>query len=360
MSSALAYSPLDRLLHRLAFRFVGLQVSLADIEDRLFERETRGIKAVRPVFVTALPRAGTTMLLNLLVETGEFASHTYQDMPFVMCPLLWQGIAGAFQKNTAVRERAHGDGLLVGLRSPEAFEEMIWRYFWGDHYLPDRIRPWASCDDSEFLTFLTSHMRKIVALRRRENGKAFRYVSKNNGNIARVGAIARSLPDSLVLVVFREPAQHCASLLRQHISFSKMQAEDDFVREYMLGIGHYDFGAELRPIDFDGWLETSRDADRTRLEFWLNYWVAAYRYVESSVDGNRVVLLSYDRLASDPAQSLAKLANKLGLGDAAALEGQAALLRTGRTHAPDLSEVPESILEEAYALHDRLLGRSLI
>ena len=360
MSSALAYSRLDRLLHRLAFRFVGLQASLADIEDRLFERETRGIEADRPVFVTALPRAGTTMLLNLLVGTGVFASHTYQDMPFVMCPLLWQRIAGPLQKSEVVRERAHGDGLLVGLRSPEAFEEIIWRYFWKGHYLPDRIRPWANCDDAEFLAFLNSHMRKIIALRRRENSKACRYVSKNNGNIARVEAIARSLPEAQVLVVFREPIQHCASLLRQHLSFSRMQAEDDFVREYMLGIGHYDFGTELRPIDFDGWLGTSRVADPKHAKFWLSYWVAAYRHIERSVDGDRVVLLSYDRLAGNPEASLARLAARLGIDDAAALVVQASLLRTGRAHSPDLREIPENILEEAYALHSRLLERSLI
>ncbi len=57
------------------------------------------------MFVTALPRAGTTILLNLLVGTGSFASHTYRDMPFVLCPMIWQRFAKQFQVSDEARER---------------------------------------------------------------------------------------------------------------------------------------------------------------------------------------------------------------------------------------------------------------
>ncbi len=38
-----------------------------------------------------------------------------------------------------------------------------------------------------------------------------------------------------------------------------MHARDPFARRYMEAIGHYDFGANLRPIDFDGWATATPD-----------------------------------------------------------------------------------------------------
>ena len=53
------YSGLDRTLHRLAFSSWGLQSALSDIEDSLFSARLSNVAAQRPVFITALPRAGT-------------------------------------------------------------------------------------------------------------------------------------------------------------------------------------------------------------------------------------------------------------------------------------------------------------
>ena len=36
------------------------------------------------VFVMGLARSGTTVLLNALYESSEFASLSYKDMPFVL------------------------------------------------------------------------------------------------------------------------------------------------------------------------------------------------------------------------------------------------------------------------------------
>ncbi len=152
------YGLLDRGLYRLAFRLGTAQHALADVEDLLYGDALDGITADDPVFITALPRAGTTILLKLLWETGRFASHTYQDMPFVLCPLLWSRYAGQFGTDIEATERAHGDGLDVSGRSPEAFEEMIWKHFWDEPYRADHIRPWTDADrNPEFERFLDIH-----------------------------------------------------------------------------------------------------------------------------------------------------------------------------------------------------------
>ena len=82
------YGVLDRALHRVAFATTDLQLTLAGLERRLYRRELANVALDRPVLITALPRAGTTILLELLAATATFAASTYRDVPFVACPLL--------------------------------------------------------------------------------------------------------------------------------------------------------------------------------------------------------------------------------------------------------------------------------
>jgi hypothetical protein len=277
-------------------------------------------------------------------------------MPFVLCPLIWQGLTKPFQTQDARRERAHGDGLMVASDSPEAFEEMIWKHFWPRHYGKDRIEPWSTCDDPEFLDFLHSHLKKIVALR--ANGdEAMRYLSKNNLNISRLGCLPRVLPDAKFVVPFREPLQHAASLLKQHRAFLETHRDDAFAREYMEGIGHYDFGVNLRPVNFDGWLDRDRRSDAVELGFWIEYWIAAYRSIMSNAD-SRVRLFAYGRLTAEPRAGLDWLASFLQLHDASRLLEQADQIRAPRDHELDASTIDQRLLEEARGLYAEMMDRS--
>lgn len=163
------YSGPERLLHRLAFAAVAAQKGAADLEDRLLARRFAEIRIDRPVFITSLPRAGTTLLLELLAGLPGFASHTYRQMPFLFTPLLWDGISRPFRQPDAIMQRAHGDGMTVGYDSPEGFEEMLWRAFWPEKYRSDRIIPWTADDQDaggEFAGFIGNHIRKLLTLRR--------------------------------------------------------------------------------------------------------------------------------------------------------------------------------------------------
>ena len=156
------------------------------MEDDLFKSNLSTIKINKPVFVTALPIAGTTLLLELCVNLDEFSSHCYRDMSFILTPLLWERFSSRFRQTDVPRERAHGDGMLVSIDSPEAFEEVVWKTFWKKHYKKDRIIPWSDNNDDDFSDFLHSHLRKIVTLRSKDSTSSFRYISKNNLNIARI------------------------------------------------------------------------------------------------------------------------------------------------------------------------------
>ena len=87
----------ERLLHRLAFSSVEAQKGLAGLESRIFAERLRDVEIDRPVFIAALPRAGTTVLLEILAALGPFATHTYRDMPFPLTPLLWNVLSRRFR-----------------------------------------------------------------------------------------------------------------------------------------------------------------------------------------------------------------------------------------------------------------------
>jgi len=348
------YGWLDRLLHRTAFRAGTAQHALADVEEMLYEDQLADASVDHPVFITALPRSGTTILLRLLWGSGHFASHTYQDMPFVLCPLLWHQYTGQFAVEETTRERAHGDGLEVSETSPEAFEEMIWKHFWPDHYHADHIRPWTSDDhNGEFNSFFESHMRKVIAVRQEEASGRRRYVSKNNLNIARLAAPPPPMRDGTVLVPFREPMQQAASMLRQHERFLEIHEEDDFVREYMEAIGHHEFGKGLRPVNFGDWLS---DAPSPKdLAFWVRYWVAAYRHVLNHAGGS-TLLVPYAQLTEAPGATLLRLAHAVDVPEAALVD-QSDRLEPPRTHEVDEAALPASLRREARKLYERLNHR---
>ena len=357
MSFRNSYGWLDRCLHRMAFALPGAQLGVADLETKLYRRELDGVTAERPLFVTGLPRSGTTILLELLSRTSSIATHTYRDMPFVLAPLLWGRFTRRFHRASAPRERAHGDGIEISLDSPEAFEEVVWMAFHRERYRGATIEPWATIDDREFLPFFREHMRKVVALRRRDKPTAQRYASKNNLNIARLPALLEAIADGVALVPFRDPLQHAASLHRQHLRFSEMHAQDVFARRYMAGIGHFDFGDNLKPVDFDGWARGGGAPAADGLEFWIRYWCAAYRALLEAAQHDRVHLVGFEALGER--RGLESLAGAAGV-DPSDLQAHAEILSAAPARAVDTSSVPADAVEAAASLHEQLRARCLL
>lgn len=363
MNFGTRYGLLDRVLYRLAFRSGTAQHALSDLEELLYRDTLDSISVENPVFISALPRSGTTILLKLLWQTRWFASHTYQNMPFVLCPMLWRRFSRPFSPEVfPERERAHGDGLLVSGKSPEALEEMVWKQFWPDHYRHDRIRPWQPEEKNrEFERFFETHMRKVVALcqetRNEDSPSELRYLSKNNLNIARLSASLTTLRRGTFLIPFREPVQQAASMLRQHQRFLNIHEEDDFVRTYMESIGHYEFGKGLRPVNFGGWLDEV-SASPNELSFWVQYWIAAYQFVLRHT-GASTILISYARLTEEPESSLSRLADAVDLPRDCLLS-QADRLHSPRNHSVNREALPTSLRRKATETYERLDRKAVV
>ena len=89
---------------------------------------------------------------------------TTNDWPNV-CENADSRFAGRFNRAAGTTaERAHGDGVEVGLDSPEAFEEMLWMAFWPEHYRENAILPWSTSIPISVTAMLLAvdHVRVLV------------------------------------------------------------------------------------------------------------------------------------------------------------------------------------------------------
>ena len=301
------YGLLDRAIHRLAF-----MPAIQRLSEQAQEKRFGGLIAQQqvnaPVFISGLPRAGSTILLQRLHATEGFVSPLYRDMPFVTAPLWWDGMTRRNREAAAVRERAHGDGIRTGADSPEAFDEVLWLRHWPEHYRGGRIAPWNAVDDKpEFARDWLHWMKAMLALR--GGGRPARPVLKNNAHIARLQMVARLLPEAMIIVPYREPSQQAASLLNQHRKATEHQRQVPFARRYMDDLGHFEFGLGHRPIAFAGFAAAG---DRYGFAYWLDYWRTAYEHILATLPDN-AWLLDYDEACDDEAAMDAALARIAGV-----------------------------------------------
>ncbi len=345
------YSALDRALHALALNFQAVRSMAFDIERSMAHIDARNIARQPHVFVTGLARAGTSILLRTLHQSGDFVTQTYRDMPFVLAPQLWRKLSSGWHKPGELRERAHADGLMVDFDSVEAFEEVFWLTFAGELYVrKDRLLAHSVDEDlaSNFYDYIA-----VVIAAGADRGQT-RYLSKNNNNLLRLAGLARALPAARIIVPFRTPLQHAHSLLRQHENFTASQLADPFVGKYMRWLGHFEFGGDFRPFTF-GDAAPVAAGDLTRLRHWVEHWTRVYKGVLATAPAN-VIFWDYDAFCADPVGKISALAEHLGL-DAHVLKAAVAGIKQLPGYFAD-DGLPRAVLDEARATHSELRLRS--
>ncbi len=270
------YSALQRFLHRSVLSSQFMREIMFDVEQSIFLKKDDNFDDDH-VFVTGLARSGTTILLNAIYQSNQFASLTYDDMPFILAPNLWGKINRKSTRGEA-KERAHGDGVRVSTNSPEAFEEVFWKTFTDNSIIREEL-------------FI-----KFISLILKNNNKT-RYLSKNNQNIRRLNLISEIFPRSKILIPFRDPLQQTLSLFSQHMKFVKEQNEDTFVRDYMKWIGHSEFGLDYKMIYPSNLLYPNEK----EFNHWLEQWYLTYKSVlELSVKHEEFYLIGYESLCNNP------------------------------------------------------------
>ncbi|MFP4532071.1 MAG: sulfotransferase [Desulfobacterales bacterium] len=277
-----------RQLHRVALAGPVAEMSFT-IDRRMNRAAPQHALGKKHVFVAGLPRAGTTVLMRILYETGEFCSLTYMDMPFPLAPGLWRKIAGSGTTENQLRERVHGDGIMVNHDSPEALEEVFWRVFCMPGYIfPDRLTPVKAHETTLEL------FRKYIAGLLEIKG-ADRYLSKNNNNILRIASIIDAFPSAAVIIPFRDPVQQALSLYNQHLRFLEIHGRDSFSAKYMKWLVHHEFGSDHKPFDVSE--EKSRHLPANPA-YWLDQWISVYGYLleqDLKTDG-QILFVEYERM----------------------------------------------------------------
>lgn len=356
MVAQVNYTALDRVFHRIAFSVPTIQQTAAEIEHHMYGKLVSGVEARAPVFITSLPRAGTTLLLESLRQFPEFATHSYRDMPFILAPMFWSRLSGSFHKKAELNERAHRDGMMIGYDSPEAFEEVIWLKYWPEKYDRGTISLWTQDDESaQGQRFFADHMKKIVYLRGLDRSRSQgRYLSKNNANIARLDLLGSMFPDARILIPFRDPVGHAASMLRQHVNFCALHESEPFVRRYMSDIGHFEFGELHRPIGFPGSAPDLTGLDIGTLDYWVAYWIAAFDYL-AGLASNQIRFVGYESLCKNPREEFAKTVSWLGLEDQGLVDKVAESIRPLRANGEDAGRLDPDLKRRALDIHQRLL-----
>jgi len=295
------YSELARLLHRLA-------LNNYNIANRLFKRETRRMAKrnlkTRPDFVviSGLARAGTTSLMNDLSMAGPFVSLSYANMPFLMSPNLWSRFYKP--RSGKIRERSHRDGIMIGMDSKEALEEFFFKVKAKDAYVQESGLAEYELSNSDYADYL-----KYQAIIRKDNERI--YLAKNNNFILRYQSVRQFNGDFIMVILYRDPLTHAASLMEKHREYKALQEQDPFVLEYMDWLGHHEFGLNQKQFTFSGSGDLI-EGDRDTLDYWLHIWMNYYR-VAATLDHPRTLFIDYDEYCRNPGQVVELILRKAGI-----------------------------------------------
>ncbi len=267
------YNKFQKILHDLILGSKFIKKSLYELEKKIFLKNYKEeINNIKHLFITGLPRSGTTILLNFFYNTNQFASFTYAQMPFITSPNLFSKINSKVSNEK--QERSHSDGIFFDLQSPEAFDEIFFSTFSKEEI------------SEEIYNFV-----KLILLCQNKN----RYISKNNFNYDRIDLIANLFPYSYFIIPVRDPSQQAFSLFNQHKNFLKLQKNDNFVRRYMSYLGHFEFGQ-----DHKSWFKPQLFKSFDDPNYWLEQWNFFYENIYNKYNGhNRCFFLKYENLNNE-------------------------------------------------------------
>ena len=314
------YSAPERWLHWIALQPQSVRRLSFDLERQLYLPKDAQRAAQGAVYVCGLARSGTTILLRILNEIAELKSLTYRAMPFALAPNLWMAMQSKPQRNVAQTIRAHQDGILVDLDSPESLEQVFWRTF-GNSVANFETRTLDSKTPLPATLAAFADYRALVANPKgsetEQGTMPRRYLSKNNNNLMRLASLCAD-PSAHVLWAYRDHVATARSLYRQHQRFCEAQKANRFIRQYMGWLAHHEFGLDHLPFAFaKPHMTTGLQHDDPN--YWLDYWCAVHQQI-LLLQADNVHLVNYDTLCAQPARVLGQVFKTLALQvDAAVL-----------------------------------------
>ena len=303
------YSFLDKLLFKIFLNNDIFQEVLFDVDKFFFYSKNKKIKSL---YITGLPRSGTTILLNELYKTKEFSSLTFQDMPFLLSPNIYGFLKKIFKifllinllekffkkKSKKKYKRIHNDGIFVSDEMPEAFDEVFWRVFKRRKYITEEKIKFHNIDKFEL-----DEYQKYINIITFKNNKNY-YLSKNNINLLRLNNLS-NLKNSFFIVTFRNPFFHSYSLAKTHKIICEKQKKNPFIISYMNHLVHHEFGLNIKNLNFKNKFNTTYK--NTNINFWLSYWIYVYEnIIEKNKGTENIKFLAYEKFNTNLKKILKK------------------------------------------------------
>lgn len=287
--------------------------ALGNLETAILADKLDSIPIIKPVYVTGLARSGSTLLLEILAGAPGVVSQRYKDFPPVFTPYAWNKLLTYMQSGPAEpTERAHKDGILVTMDSPEAMEEPLWMSFFPRLHDPRHSNVIeANCDDHGFGRFYAAHIRKLLAVR-----DGTRYLAKANYQVTRLEYLLQLFPDARFILPVREPVAHIASLVKQHDLFTRGQRANPRARDHLRRVGHFEFGMDRVPINTGDLIGTQEVLEAwaagDELSGWIRYWDQVHRCLLDRIAANPQLaqaarFVVFEDLCASPREQLAAI-----------------------------------------------------
>ncbi|MFX1604234.1 MAG: sulfotransferase [Promethearchaeota archaeon] len=295
---------------KMAHQFPSFANGLHTTESIYLRKRLANYSINRPIYVTGMARAGTTVTLEMLSRHPDVATHRYLHMVLPYTPHLIQLAANVLPLMKSPVERLHKDRMLVTRDSPEAVEEILWqRFFAGVVDEAESNILDANTRHPEFERFYREHIRKLLF-----NQNATRYAAKNNYNVSRMEYLQKMFPDVRFIVVVRNPFDHIASLAKQDMILGNLERADPRLLDWTKIIGHREFGSARIIINLDSsenvrTIRSLWERPETYAKGWAVYWNAVYSHVHEKLESNpelaeATLVFRYEDLCESPEKTI--------------------------------------------------------
>lgn len=305
-----------RTVHAAAPLFVGL----GNLESLMLSRSLAAQRVDRPLYICGLPRAGTTITLQMLSEHPDVVTHKYADFLMPYMPWVWNNVFPRIPVD-AMRKpvpRIHRDRIEVTRDSAEMGEEILWEHFFPHIHDESKYSVLdGSTSNPAFERFYSEHLRKLAMVRGRN-----RYVSKAILCVLRMQYLRKIFPDARFLLYVRNPIDHVASLIKQDRIWAELERSDPRQIEIIELTGHHEFGTRQVMANV-GHPETLREIRRLFDEGqWAQsrarYWAYAYGFVIDQLDADpelarSVCIVRYEDLCNDSPATIDRILAHAGL-----------------------------------------------
>ena len=300
--------------------FKPIYKSLGDFESWLLKSELKSTKIIKPIYITSLARSGTTIITEILSKGENICSHTYADFPSVFTPY-WKNWLRQKQKFLAGKkvERTHSDRIMINNDSPDAFEEVIWMYFFPQIHGKDSHKTQFS-ENNQFIKYYHDNIKKHLLVKNKS-----RYIAKANYNISRIEALLKISPDAKFIIPIRHPINHIASLVKQHNIYLKAAKDNQKIDGQLAASGHFEFGNNRQIINMPGSDYSDKVAElwqhNKEVQGWAHYWQGLYASIDELKHKNpqlneAIQIFKYEELCHNSEQTIDDIINHCQLEEA--------------------------------------------